>query len=336
MLQIIHISDLHLTAPGSGAALKAWLANKFPPVAHFYSVAKPYIRYGLRRDLKNIALLSPTPIVLALTGDITAWPYDTDQKIERYYDYIEELISFLPIGSILLPVLGNHDWIDDYTTGFSSTRFQQVYRITEPRYIPFDVDGIKAIFFLIDSNNGFTPAAGLVDGNTLTWLERSFQDGQQGRLKRISPGGLEERISPEDYNGAVKIVLLHHPPLPVSAYGGAFLPFDYKKHVELVNAQNLVKVCGGNIDMFLFGHTHIPTGQAFDGFVMINAGPTLAIPPPTSWFLPNFQMIRILDRDAIEVQTFYWVMGRFSSLGCKPITFRRGVDAGAIGRGGWA
>lgn len=332
MLQIIHISDLHLIAPSHWNSLKARLA-KIPPLAHFYAVAAPHIRdKGLPEAIEHVALSSPAPSVLVLTGDIAANPSASGPAIDDHFDYIEELRkrlrSSLPLGSEFLAVLGNHDWEDDDTTNFSGSQFQQIYRITEPRILPLiHVGGVKCIFFLIDSNNGFLPGYGLVDDTTLTCLEGWFQDGPRGGISGISR---------EDYNEAAKILLLHHPPLPVSAYRGAFSPFHYRMCIGLQNAQRLHQICADHIDMFLFGHTHIPTCQPFGGFVMVNAGPTLMMPPPSSWFLPNFQVIRIVDRDTIEVETFYWVNARFSSLGYKPVTFRRGIGGGAIrGTAGW-
>src|SRR5262249_5901009 len=107
------------------------------------------------------------------------------------------------------------------------------------------------------------------------------------------------------------------------------------------NATNLLDECKDDIDVFMFGHTHFPTISAYDGYVMISAGPTLALGNSAinkrRSFEANFQAVRIQDRNTVEVETFYWMGGKFSTFGSKPLSFRRGLAAGsARGVGRWA
>lgn len=329
MIQVIHISDLHLWVPGNLGGMFAWLSGNLPFVHHVYTFADEAIKFALPMELNQIAAAYPT--ILALTGDIAAWPNDHSSDIEgEYYTYIEQVRSLLPHDPKLALVLGNHDWgngqpFNRHDTHFLNTSFQRLYNIATPRCFTIRSSNVKAVFFLIDSNEAVLPATGRIDPDTLDFLRQGFDDGRQGRLLNLST---------EDFNDALKILLLHHPPLPYTAYTGVVNWSTYHL-LELINAPDLMSVCGDYIDLFLFGHIHIPIRTSYNGFVMIGAGTTLGTEVTASSPTPNLQRIRISNSDTINVESFFWKDGAF--LPDELIaTFRRGLAPfGVRGSGRW-
>lgn len=328
MLQILHVSDFHLTSGivQSFGSLGAWIkwASSVPPLAHYYTTANRRIQRALAVELARIAASQPTQLVLS--GDIAAWPGDSSNVINSvYYNYVAGLRNALVAGCQLFAVLGNHDWGDglpfQHTTNFVATQFQQQYQIIDSRVYRVQAGGLNAVFFLIDSNVTMVPATGYIAPGALNFLQQAFQN-------------VRTRMSPQEYEGAVKILVLHHSPLPYSAYDLSLTRREGRQ-LELTNAQNLLSACKDDIDVFLFGHTHIPTRQVYDGFVMLDGGTTLGSTFWT-WFPANLNLLRIVDSDTIDVQSLSWVRTHFSSHGTKVTTFRRGAGSStSLGRGRW-
>lgn len=335
-MQIIHISDLHLIAPGNTGAWLAWLFSRLHYVLHYYTFADRMVKKELPDELTRIAASQPT--VLALTGDIVAWPGELQNDIDPgHYQYIESLRNALP-GAVILPVLGNHDWGDsvarmsftrpfNHVTNFENTQFQTNpdYNIIDPRVCSIQSDSVTVVFFLIDSNQEMIPATGEVSPQTISFLQQKFQDGHSGNLRGLSQ---------QEYEQAVKIMLLHHSPLSQDAYDGALSPRLYRK-LKLNNVQGLLQVCRDDIDIFLCGHTHVCTKQPRSGFTVIDAGTTLATTSVAQPSALTLNLLRIPDQDTIEVESFFLTPhGTFSSHGSKAVIFKRGQAP--LGKGRWA
>lgn len=73
-------------------------------------------------------------------------------------------------------------------------------------------------------------------------------------------------------------MLLHHSPLPYLSYAGDLSRRDGRL-LELTNSLDLLTTCKNDVDVFLFGHTHAATARTFEGFVMVDAGTTMATLP---------------------------------------------------------
>lgn len=335
-MQVAHISDLHFVDVNNASVIARGLHNlstHVSKVATYYAYAEPRVQQGLLLDLPLAA--NGLRTVVVLSGDISAWPGDPPRVVDDYYSYIDDVINRLPPGSELLPILGNHDWGNTISpatfpvfgfgskhTVYSQTRFEFRHNITKPRVDVRQDGGVTAVFFMIESNVSCIPATGIVSQTTLDWLTDTFARGRNDLLG----------ITSAEYIKAVKILILHHSPLPLLEYNHAISANDYLQ-LQLINADPLLHCCKDNVDMLLFGHTHIPVARAYQGFLTINAGAALSI--HGSPFNANFHMIRILDCDTVEVETFYWLGTSFSSSGSKPITFKRGTGSTARGYGRW-
>jgi 3',5'-cyclic AMP phosphodiesterase CpdA len=326
MLRILHISDFHLVAGKIGlSAVFAFLSQQgFPVLSQYYSFADQIIQRALPIELTRVA--AGVPSVLALTGDIAAWPGDSSTLIDaHYYPYVASLESSLPLSSVILPVLGNHDWQIGVarSSPFIQTQFQQNYDIVNPRIFLFSVSNVHAIFLLIDTSMAILPATGEVSPHALSFLQNSFAEGRAGNLG----------ISADKYSKAIKLLILHHSPLPPHAYGGLLSRRDARS-LELTNAVDLLRLCKDDLDVLLFGHTHVATAKSFEGFVTIDAGTTMA---RTRRSEPcTLHVIDLLDKDTIVVQPLHWIKGAFTSQGYHPITFRRGYTTSPVlGSGRW-
>jgi hypothetical protein len=304
-----------------------WNNSHFLPI--YYTYARAKIRSALPVDLRRLTAAWTDEAVLALTGDITAWPDDPEGILNEYYKYVRELEQALPSGSKLLPILGNHDWGPALKfrapreTNFLRTNFETEYEITKPRVFYWPVTGFYVVFFLIESSQKMLPAAGEVDDATFTFLRDAFE---AGRRSKLGPADL-------DYERAVKVLMLHHSPLHQIAYDGP-LPPGRHWGLRLKNSDRLFRACGNDIDMFLFGHTHTPMPIAAEGFVMIDGGTTLAEAPSVKLPSPGFQVIDIVDRDTIRVESYSWFQTAFVTAGSR--SFRRGADTrSGIGTGRW-
>jgi len=269
MLRILHISDFHLVSGSATVSgVFSFLSSQgFPILAQYYGFADQIVQAALPIELARIA--SGVPSIVALTGDIAAWPYDAPPLIDAdYHPYVQSLAAALPPTSKTLPILGNHDWeipLITVSTPFLQTNFQTDYEIADSRVRVFAANDLHVVFFLIDSNRGIIPATGEVTPQTRSFLGQAFADGRTGQLG----------ISDSEYDAAIKLLLLHHSPLPYHEYGGSLSRRDARS-LELTNALPLLDLCKDDVDILLFGHTHIATVKSFRGFIAIDGGTALA------------------------------------------------------------
>jgi 3',5'-cyclic AMP phosphodiesterase CpdA len=303
MIQLLHISDLHLFTPGTlGFLLSRFQATlkrlgHVPYVGEAYSFAYQPAQDELPAALRQVA--EDLPTVLVLTGDICSLPYE--HPLHHYidpilYEYVATLFRTRDVPFVFLPILGNHDLDHNGYSNFRGTRFDIHHNILSyPRTFVHRVAGIDIVFFVINTAATILPATGKIDPNTLTYLSTRFTAGLNGRLKRLSA---------EQYRRAIKILLLHHYPLPRNAYGQRLSRLD-DFSLRLKNARDLLDKCRNKIDIFLFGHSHLPVRDVVMGSIMIDAGSTLAS-NGSSPRNAQFQSLRILNADAISVLGFVW------------------------------
>ena len=333
MIQIVHISDLHFIDRQNAAAVARtinFFASHIPAVANKFARADLTI---LPLLISSIRVESGLQAHLALTGDICAWPGDTVNYINSLYQHFNQMIGASP-GLMFLPILGNHDWGNQMcnirTTEFINSVFETNHAIAQ---VSADIvtDGkLNVVVFRIDSNGMCIPASGDIPIQTLSDLSTMFKDGKDGAFKDRN----QKTLSKLEYEEALKILMVHHSPLLLGDYGGKLNMHEYHS-LRLTNLNDLLDTCEDNIDVFLFGHTHVPLASASDGFVMINAGAALS----NAALLgnANYHLINIKDRDNIEVATYYWD-GRvsFTKPG-SPTCFKRGARTFAgRGYGMWA
>ena len=307
-----------------------FFASLVPAIANKFARADPTI---LPELISSIRVESGLQAHLALTGDICAWPGDTVNYINSLYQHFNQMIGG-SIGVMFLPILGNHDWGDQLCnirkTEFINSVFETNHAITKVSSDIVTDQKLNLVFFRIDSNGMCIPASGSILLQTLNDLSTMFKDGKDGAFKDRS----QKTLSKLEYEESLKILMVHHSPLLLGDYGGKLNMNEYHS-LRLTNINDLLDVCKENIDVFLFGHTHVPLACASDGFVMINAGAALSNDPLLG--NANYHLINIKDRDNIEVATYCWD-GRvsFTQQG-TPTSFKRGARTfRGRGYGMWA
>lgn len=320
VLQIIHISDLHLIRGPSLRDHLQYLNNLYnlstlPPALIPGTLLQRQdhtISAALQTELNTIA--HPLHSVVVVSGDISTWPGDSEQVINNHQF---QLISSLPHP--LLPILGNHDWGPiRRRTSYGNSSFETTYNITSLRYYIQMVDSVTVIFFLIDTNIRMFPAWGEISDTTLNWLRDQFAAGNAGGW-----GGLTE----DQYHQAIKILVLHHTPLKKSEYQGHLNHTEYCL-MTLDGRDRLLNECHKDIDIFLFGHTHVPRALASDGFVMVNAGSATGLQKKNA-SPNNLQCLRIHDDLTLEVESFFWNGTRFYP--SHSVRFQQRAASGNVG-----
>jgi hypothetical protein len=329
VLQILHVSDLHLFVPG--ALQKDLLLLKsqgggFPlqQIAHLFTFSWGPAQDALPHAFRMVA--GNVPATLILTGDIAALPYDHPQDIEQhYYRYVNCLLGALPPDSRSVVLLGNHDWPMKADTPFRNTSFDSQLRVLSgPRAVYRSVDGHIVIIFAIDTTRAILPATGALnalDPHTDTYLKEQFRRGRSGLLT-TEDGAL---ISGKTYRNSLKILLLHHYPLPATSYWGRLGWFE-DRFLRLLDRAHLIDICKGEIDLFLFGHSHLPCIQVHRGHVMIDCGSTLATSTVASPPDAQFQKITVNDSGIIEVISYVFDGSRSDYIECDRSYFRRAAS----------
>lgn len=334
MTQIIHISDFHLVAKGTWQALLAQAAQVYPLGRHLpnlYSVAIPSIKAELLSAVPRLAKGQPSALVI--TGDISASPTVQLPTINgEFYCYVSSLIRALPADSVLVPLLGNHDWHDTQGVGvrqtnFSGSKLDTEYEVQKERYEFFDQSDPPVIFFILDSSEFMVPATGDIKPSGFKLLKDGFDAGPKSGLNNLRD---------DEYERAFKVVLLHHSPVQQLTYDGLLAPWWYQR-LELKNRDQLLDICKEDIDMFLFGHMHVPLPIADDGFIMIDAGSAIALPPRTSVPSCTIQVIRVEDSNSVMVEThsYSWSAGDFLPAGSRSFR-KRSAAPGVRARARWA
>ncbi len=322
MLQILHISDLHLFIPGSlhddFVQLKKNQGFPYRQLAQLYTFAWTPAQNALADALHKVA--GDQPALLILTGDIGALPYATAPDVEAcFYSYVRSLIDVLAPSSEILIILGNHDWTDGQTTPFSTTSFDTVHQVRGGSRTAYFSQGVsKAIIYLVDSTNAILPATGEVSQASLNYLRDHFRDGHNGAFVLRD----QSLVSQDSYDQAIKVLVLHHYALPSTAYWGRLRWWEHLE-LRLRNRPGLMRVCRNEIDILLFGHSHCPTFQARGGPIMIDAGSTLGTITVASPPDAQFQRILVQDPRTVQVEGYVWDGIKSDFVNCSRMPFRR-------------
>lgn len=314
MIRILHLSDFHLYGDifSVSRLFKVLSSFRFSPLRQTYSYANDIAKVALPTDLikltQELGAVQVDDVIVAMTGDITAWPANPKIIDGQYFGYFKEIKSSVGGSVETLVTLGNHDW-GGYVFGpriskrrpfvvpgpklttFIGTNFDRKYKTTKPHALVVNDGKISVVFFMIQSTDCILPAVGEITEDSLTFLRDKFREGHKNGLGNLSQA---------NYQTAVKIVLLHHSPLERDKYNGALSRREFDE-LQLLNYPALRDVCANEIDIFLFGHTHVSLPETQDGFVMLDAGTTLADNDKLS-----LNIIRILDRRRIEVTPCFW------------------------------
>ena len=117
-------------------------------------------------------------------------------------------------------------------------------------------------------------------------------------------------------------------PLERADYHGALSKIEYWL-LQLRDRPGLLTLCKDDIDVILFGHTHVPVAIAENGFVVVNCGTTTGLNSSTSSFRNNIQRLTVYDNLSVDVQEFNWDGLHFVG-GQLSATFRRGMARGKV------
>lgn len=228
---IAQISDLHFTAQTSQDDFE-WQA--------------------LSVDLKS---LETKVDLLVVTGDLIdggfsgIWRRDeASQALHNVCNYLKKLCQDLGLDpqERLVVVPGNHDY---RLKGLIRRRVQseRFVNVFKEYYRPVLIPSLGICVFVLDSNaleKGINLATGLVEKKDLVAFADFLNQLRDSRA--------------EELNSCVKIVLLHHHPMPIAATERGGL-LDQPGFLLLKNAgQFMTSMVNAKIDLILHGHQHYP------------------------------------------------------------------------------
>jgi predicted MPP superfamily phosphohydrolase len=208
--------------------------------------------YALSADLKS---LEQKVDLLVVTGDLIdggftgIWQKDEASKaFQNVYDYLQKLCKELGLDpeERLVVVPGNHDC---RLKGVLKHRVQSenFFEVFRDRYRPVLIRSLGVCVFVLDSNaleKGINLATGLVEKNDLVAFSEFLTELHRNRT--------------EELNSCIKIVLLHHHPMPIAATEGPAL-LEQPGFLLLKNAgQFMTSMVRSKIDLILHGHQHYP------------------------------------------------------------------------------
>lgn len=274
----LHLSDLHLgrtfddagdstkvSGPSTQAVMSYIKEGGFRLQTHDSIICST-----LPTEIKSAAryLLAPEDLfdINIITGDISTRA-DSEERFEFARDFILTDINFQQNRTFCVP--GNHDKWEEispkrYLHGFKSIPAPPPY----VRQLTIERSGQHFIFIGIDSNlyREGNMAAGKISDETFRFLEQKFAE-----------------FDKPEYAEAVRVLLLHHHPVDLNQFRRrqtlkriARSIFDYEKFTRIENAEPLLTLCRGKIDIIMHGHEHFPIAF-FDntsGCFVISAGTT--------------------------------------------------------------
>ena len=314
--RILHISDLHLIHPGRVQRWLSYLSHLPLDPGQVWQREDYDISDALPGEID--ALSRGADSMTVLSGDIGTYPRDAPSEIDNH-----QFVVVNKMQGEVYPILGNHDWREDSTTNYAASRFQSKFEIANLRTKLYVGGGIKVLFFLIDTNIRMFPPWGDVDPVTLGWLRAAFAGGRRGQI---------ENLSADEYAKVIKVLVLHHQPIERAQFLGSVGRIEYFE-LQLFDRSSLLQECKNDIDIMLFGHTHVPVNIAWNGFLMVSCGTTSGL---GGWKGDNIlQRLTIYDDQRVNVQPFRWNGLRFVPQP-RSVRYRRGAAVGpVVGSGRW-
>ncbi len=282
MISIVHLSDTHLSL--DDPVLRLWeaipqplrsLAGKIP----FYTRANPDCLRVLPSDLASHLHTLDGPAVVVVSGDIATYPCNRN-SLDEFFKYLTSESNRLIPGDFvglnipyefLFTILGNHDVLRrDSNAEYRSSNFGTVLRTPWSRTEFRRVAGTLVVAFHINSMVGIFPPWGTIGTRQIQWLAKSFAALEGGAP--TLPSGRSNPIPKSEYAKAIRLLILHHSPLERVAYSN----FDSYFFFQLFRRELLEGTCTGHVDAVLFGHTHRPIVDVWQGMIAVDNGTVAA------------------------------------------------------------
>lgn len=269
--ELAHLTDLHIDFDESRIDQGVW---GLWPRSHRVLRELDWLSISSGRALNAAALLvekrlreASCPAHCVVSGDICTWPYD-GPTVEEAYGYFSgglvhegRRVGFKRgVRSRFIFTLGNHDTLYwRWDQHYRESSFHQVHGAASPVRIRLvRTDHRWVIFFALRTD--FLPSWGwlrspLLHPACLSLLQKFNEDAMAGTNRRLSKLGCDAPT----YKRAVKILVLHHSPLPRRDYRNMSRHKYWLLYLIPRGAiQRFARAVG--IHMVLFGHTH----QAID------------------------------------------------------------------------
>jgi 3',5'-cyclic AMP phosphodiesterase CpdA len=338
IMTVLHMSDMHLGSSFQDAGgphkkrLHAAIEGALQMQSH-----NPQILLTLPLELRRIWRLTEANLNLQsrggygsrgffdatiVTGDIStdatsaerfgfAFEYLTSRvKVLTSGMYSEQSVVGLAIpAERLFCVPGNHDkmretTLDRYYSGFAQAPARLNY-VTFVRRTHGNL-----LFFGLDSND-YTQgniALGEIDDARLAWLSTT--------LTRLDTEGLKtekDHLTPEEFQTAVKCLVLHHHPVDLRKGLRGLSSLIEKRFTLLRGSDRLLDLIKNRIDVIFHGHEHFPIcfRHAETGSVIISAGTV------SEWneksHRNSFYTVTFFEDYSLMIEEYIWTGTNFES-----------------------
>lgn len=193
------------------------------------------------------------PDMLCVTGDIVHWPYPSYFRQAR--GFLDELSAHCSNRWFIVP--GNHDMYFPY---ISTSLYKRTFD-REPEYgLSFKVNDRDVCVFGVD-----TTCFSLAELNTSGKFSHKSEIALVENIQRV------EYDIGEAFERAIKIVLLHHHPLPT-------LSSEYEHMLYFKNSGKFLNIAAQHgINLVLHGHKHDPTYISVDYNTGLSSSPMIIL-----------------------------------------------------------
>lgn len=333
---IVHLSDLHLgrsfadTGYLGGEAVKN-IKNVATKGGLVMRAHDPYIvatlRSAIREAAATIGWSSPFDAAI-VTGDIST-SADDDDRFQFARDYLvgsshwESRDIGLRLGTQrLLCVPGNHDKLYEASTARYLSAFSDLP--SPPPYLAKigTQHGDRLEVIGIDSNDYSegNVALGSITPQAMSWLADLRAEST------TTPHAEEENLP----SRPLRILALHHHPCDLNRFRKLSARLVHRSRLtRLQEAERLLDICAGWIDVILHGHEHFPISfrDNDSGCIVISAGTTSSRSShagQNSFFTISGEGV------GLRIHKFEWGRGRFVCRS-EPMEFR--IDREIVNRG---
>ena len=212
-------------------------------IAHISDLHHPHCKNETWQSLTEY-LKRKKPLLIVVTGDLTDHPWLWRQlQVKRKLVALAEVCKDGTASAQLLIIPGNHDYAFWGNFNFDCgiifrSCFNWTFREYKTDFYEVSNGELRILFFCFDSNPYFARfAKGVVSKRQLRNFQRTVDE-----LKRQDRAGFE---------GAFKVAVLHHHPLPIP-YSEAAESF-----LVLKNAGEFIRFAAqAGINLLLHGHKH--------------------------------------------------------------------------------
>ena len=253
-VSILHLSDLHFDAVGSAHRFRPGVtpSGDFAEEEDFPSLAGALIK-DLRRRRRD------HPVLLAVTGDLTDKASAADYAAAE--TFLRDLTSAPVLGRQVslrevFTVPGNHDVGWDKTGADRWAPYCAFRRSLFGEDLdPVDPDAMTRLH-----DRSADLGLLVVEVNSSVFVAKGTADAERGRISTAALKRLDDALTDVAGVEAIRIVLMHHHPVLLPAFGEPSRGYD-----SIINGGKLLSILRKHgFHVVLHGHKHYPFTFSYD------------------------------------------------------------------------